>query len=97
MSFRLDQVDTFLADVFEHSKASIRAFPGCIHMELLRRLDAPNVLFTLSFWENEAALETYRQSELFQDTWRKTKALFADKAEAWSVEVIDQGGFIKKV
>jgi heme-degrading monooxygenase HmoA len=58
-------------------------------MELLRNIAAPNVLFTLSMWENELALDTYRQSELFKDTWAKTKVLFLEKAEAWSTEVLD--------
>jgi heme-degrading monooxygenase HmoA len=56
---------------------------------LLRFTDDPRVLFTLSIWENPEALEAYRRSELFQNTWAKTKALFAEKAEAWSVEVAD--------
>ena len=91
MTFRPDAVDTFLQDVFEHSKSRIRAFPGCRHMELLRHTVQPNVLFALSYWEALEALERYRQSELFQSTWDKTKVLFAEKAEAWSVEVIDEG------
>ena len=88
LTFREEAVNTFLEKVFEPSKDRIRAFPGCRHMELLRNLQQPNVLFTLSIWEDEAALEAYRQSELFQNTWAKTKALFAEKAEAWSVVVI---------
>lgn len=89
LSFREDAVDTFLQDVFEPSKHLIRAFPGCRSMELLQHCERPNVLFTLSIWESEAALEQYRQSALFQATWKKTKALFADKAEAWSTVVLD--------
>lgn len=89
MSFQPEQVSVFLEDVFEHSKARIRAFPGCISMELLRDTSRPNVLFTLSIWESEAALEAYRASELFQQTWAKTKVLFNDKPEAWSVSVAD--------
>ena len=89
MTFREEEVDTFLNEVFEHSKNRIRAFPGCRHMELLQDLNKPNVLFTLSFWDDEAALEAYRQSELFQTTWAKTKILFAEKAEAWSAVVVD--------
>lgn len=88
MTFLEGSVDTFLHDVFEHSKDRIRAFPGCRHMELLQNLNQPNVLFTLSIWDDEAALEAYRKSDLFQTTWAKTKVLFAEKAEAWSVEVI---------
>lgn len=89
MTFRADAVDTFLHEVFEASKGGIRAFPGCRHMELLRSTREPNVLFTLSIWDSEADLNRYRQSDLFQSTWANTKILFAEKAEAWSVEVID--------
>jgi hypothetical protein len=90
LTFREEAVDTFLQEVFEPSKSRIRAFPGCRHMELLRHIQQPNVMFTLSHWDDEAALDAYRQSELFQSTWAKTKALFAEKAEAWSVEVLDE-------
>jgi quinol monooxygenase YgiN len=89
MTFRPDGLDPFVQDVFEQSKAKIRAFPGCRHMELLQHTDDPNVLFTFSIWDNQAALDRYRQSELFQGTWAKTKALFAEKAAAWSVVVLD--------
>jgi heme-degrading monooxygenase HmoA len=89
MHFREDAVTTFLDEVFAQSKAQIRAFPGCRHMELLRHLTRPNVLFTLSYWDSADDLERYRQSELFKRTWASTKALFEHPAEAWSVEVID--------
>jgi len=90
MTFREEAVDTFVSEVFEESKDRIRAFPGCRHMELLRQIQPSNVLFTLSYWDDETALNAYRASELFAQTWKKTKALFAEKAEAWSTEVLDQ-------
>ncbi|MBK6933153.1 MAG: antibiotic biosynthesis monooxygenase [Saprospirales bacterium] len=89
MTFRAGATGTFLQDVFEPSKALIRAFPGCRHMELLQYLEQPDVLFTLSYWDSPADLEAYWQSALFQSTWAKTKALLAAKAEAWSVRVLD--------
>jgi quinol monooxygenase YgiN len=89
MTFRPDATEQFVAEVFGPSKASIRAFEGCRHMALWRHTDAPHVLFTLSEWESAAALEAYRQSDLFRATWAKTKALFAQPAEAWSVELAD--------
>lgn len=89
MTFRPEGRAPFVEEVFEQSKALIRAFPGCRHMELLQHTADPNVLFTFSIWDDEASLERYRQSELFQSTWAKTKALFAEKAEAWSVIVLD--------
>lgn len=42
MTFRSEELGTF-AEIFEGSKAKIRAFPGCQHLELLRDLDQPNV------------------------------------------------------
>ena len=89
LTFAPELVQQFLSEVFDTSKEKIRAFPGCEHMELLQDASRPNVLFTLSVWENEAALEAYRQSELFQSTWANTKILFADRPEAWSVYVND--------
>jgi heme-degrading monooxygenase HmoA len=90
MEFRADAVDTFLHSVFEHSKERIRAFPGCLHMELLQVSDDPTTLFTLSYWESPDDLEAYRASEVFQSTWAKTKVLFKAKPAAWSVEVLDE-------
>jgi quinol monooxygenase YgiN len=90
MTFQPEKVEAFLQDVFEASKSNIRAFPGCQSMELLRDTTTPNILFTLSVWDSEEALNTYRSSELFQSTWSKTKVLFADKAQAWSMDILDQ-------
>lgn len=86
LTFREEALPEFLA-IFEESKSSIRAFEGCRHLELLQTAGQPAVLFTLSLWENEAALDRYRQSELFKTTWEKTKVLFGGKPEAWSVTV----------
>lgn len=87
LTFQEKLVPDFMA-IFEESKAKIRAFEGNLHLELLQDAAQPNVLFTLSFWENEAALERYRQSELFQKTWARTKLLFADKPAAWTTAVV---------
>ncbi|WP_042479583.1 putative quinol monooxygenase [Solitalea canadensis] len=85
MTFDPDKVDEFLT-VFEESKALIRNFDGCHHLELLRDANAPNRFFTFSFWDSEIHLNTYRDSALFKSTWAKTKILFIEKPEAWSVE-----------
>lgn len=90
MTFRPEGLEPFVREVFEQSKEQIRAFPGCRHMELLQYNFDSNVLFTLSIWDDEDALDRYRRSELFQSTWERTKALFAQKAEAWSTTVLDQ-------
>ncbi|AEE51644.1 putative quinol monooxygenase [Haliscomenobacter hydrossis] len=87
MTFQKDHIEDFLA-IFEASKNLIRQFPGCRHLELLHLEGQPEVMFTFSIWEGQEALEAYRQSELFQRTWSKTKVLFAGKPEAWSMEEV---------
>ena len=46
-------------------------------------------------WDSEEALDNYRSSPFFAETWRATKALFAAKAEAWSVHLIDEPDLAK--
>lgn len=87
MTFQKDRIEDFLA-IFEASKNRIRQFPGCHHVELLHLESQPEVIFTFSIWEGPEALEAYRQSELFQSTWSKTKVLFAGKPEAWSMKEV---------
>jgi len=85
MTFREAEVETFLR-LFNERKHLIRSFEGCSHLELWREAHKPNVFFTYSIWKSEAHLDHYRFSDLFKDTWSKTKALFAEKASAWSVQ-----------
>ncbi|MBL7719742.1 MAG: antibiotic biosynthesis monooxygenase [Flavipsychrobacter sp.] len=84
MTFREAEVDNFLA-LFNERKALIRHFEGCTHLELWQDAHQPNIFFTYSHWQSEDNLNHYRFSELFKDTWARTKALFADKPNAWSV------------
>lgn len=88
MTFEEEKVRDFL-NVFAESKNAIRHFPGCRHLELWRDRSRRNIFFTYSFWESETALENYRNSELFKNTWSRTKVLFAAKPEAWSVEGLE--------
>ncbi len=87
MTFQEEHVANFLA-IFEENHHKIRAFKGCYYLELLQDQEQPYVFFTHSHWEDAAALESYRQSELFQRTWAKTKILFAAKPQAWSLQSI---------
>ncbi|PSR11208.1 MAG: antibiotic biosynthesis monooxygenase [Bacteroidetes bacterium] len=87
MTFRPEEVSAFEA-IFAASSPHIRAFAGCQHLELWRSQEFDNILFTFSIWESAAALEGYRQSDLFRATWAQTKALFADQPAAWSVDVL---------
>ncbi len=87
MTFKEELLEEFLR-IFEVSKPKIEAFPGCSKVELVQDLNAPCTLMTHSIWEGPEALEAYRNSDLFKATWAKTKVLFDDRPEAWSVEKI---------
>lgn len=77
-------IEAFLAN-FEASKEKIRDFNGCNFLELYQEKDNKNVFFTYSYWTSETDLNNYRNSDLFKGIWAKTKPMFNDKPEAWSV------------
>ncbi|GAB4125788.1 MAG: putative quinol monooxygenase [Raineya sp.] len=85
MCFQEDKTQDFL-EIFEESKHQIRAFEGCLHLELWQDAHLPNVFCTHSRWIDESYLEAYRQSELFRSTWSKTKMLFSEKPQAFSLK-----------
>ena len=86
MTFKEENVIKF-QELFTTVKRHIENFEGCHGVKLLRDINNPCVFFTYSIWENENALNAYRKSALFDDTWTKTKALFGNKPEAWSTAV----------
>jgi quinol monooxygenase YgiN len=87
MHFREEKIGAFL-DLFAEVYPAISSFPGCDGVKLLRDRNVDSIFFTYSTWKDADALEEYRQSELFGNTWKQTKALFAHKAEAWSVDEV---------
>jgi len=84
MEFEQTKVNTFL-DLFNSVKDKIATFDGCLGVDLLNSIDTPTIYFTHSTWQSEQHLENYRNSELFNQTWAKTKILFSNKPEAWSL------------
>jgi heme-degrading monooxygenase HmoA len=85
MRFQEDKIEAFLEN-FEQIKNKIRGFEGNQFLELYQDKNDNRIFFTYSFWETEAHLEKYRNSELFNEVWTYTKAMFSDKPEAWSVD-----------
>ncbi len=89
MTFRTEEVPAFLKN-FEAHKILIRNFPGCRHLELWQDENQKNIFVTYSHWESEAALNQYRDSELFKSVWTYTKALFSEKPQAWSTKKLQE-------
>lgn len=87
MTFQPDKVQEFL-ELFETSKPKVRHFPGCHHLELWQDQKDQNKFMTYSHWDDEVALNRYRESELFAGIWKQTKALFVEKARAYSLDSV---------
>lgn len=87
MEFREDSTEEFLEN-FEIVKKKIRNFPGCTFLELYRDKNNRTIFFTYSRWNTEDDLENYRKSDLFKSVWSKTKPLFREGAQAWSVDTL---------
>ncbi len=90
LSFKAEHVDEFKQN-FEAKKNLIRSFDGCQHLELWNDDSNPRQFFTYSHWLSTAHLDAYRHSELFKGVWAKTKVLFDQKPEAWTVNELSRG------
>jgi quinol monooxygenase YgiN len=92
MEVRPGQEDTFF-NTFEEVKKQIRSQPGCLSLEVLQGHHHDHVtLCTISLWKDVPALEDYRRSTLFKQTWATVKPLFAGKAQAWTLTPIETLG-----
>ena len=75
LSFHQEHISAFKT-IFEQSKQKILNRQGCNRVEMLQDIQHNNVFFTYSWWDSEADLNVYRQSDLFVGVWAKTKILF---------------------
>jgi quinol monooxygenase YgiN len=76
-------------DIFTEHNAKIAAFPGCYSVKLVREISSSGEYFTHSIWEDTQTLENYRNSTLFKEIWQTVKPWFAEKAQAWSTELVE--------
>ena len=83
MKFRPEETSNFQS-LFNERKPRIEAFEGCAFVELWRDANDDSVFYTHSHWASLQDLDKYRFSEFFKETWGLTKALFAEKAQAFS-------------
>ncbi|MGB5377931.1 putative quinol monooxygenase [Muriicola sp.] len=85
--FKNENISNF-EEIFEASKEVIRGYEGCSLVELYQDVNDPCIFFTYSHWETEEHLLAYRKSDFFKEVWGRTKLLFDDRPEAWSVHKI---------
>lgn len=89
MEFQPDKIAAFRS-LFDQYKKRIRQTKGCLKLELHVDKNHPNVIYTYSHWIDEQALEKYRFSPTFKEVWPQTKALFAGKPLAYSLEKLEE-------
>lgn len=86
LTFKPQNIEDF-KEIFQESKNLIKSFKGCRDVELLQDINNPCIFFTHSIWDSEKDLNSYRESDLFNSVWAKTKVLFDAKPEAWSLSI----------
>jgi quinol monooxygenase YgiN len=87
--FREEAVEEFLS-LFAKVREAIRQQPGCLYLALWQDRTDPRVILTFSQWTGPEALENYKQTLLFKDTWARTKSLFEEPPQAWSLRELDR-------
>ena len=88
LTFKKENIASF-EQIFNRTKQKIRDCDSCLFLELYQDNSNPAIFFTYSHWENEKRLKIYRDSKFFRSVWGKTKILFAEKPEAWSVAILE--------
>ena len=84
MHFRPESLSDFL-ELFDEVKQQIKNYPGCEELKLMQDANNPCVVYTYSRWDSEKDLNSYRNSPFFAETWKRTKILFEEKAQAFSL------------
>ena len=87
MKFKEENIEAFLAN-FDAIRSKIRSFQGCQKLELYQDQKDSTRFFTYSYWDSEEDLNSYRSSPMFEEVWTKTKAMFSERAQAWSLNAI---------
>ncbi|PHR29166.1 MAG: antibiotic biosynthesis monooxygenase [Fluviicola sp.] len=94
LEFEKDKIQGFL-EFFDTIKHQVNTFPGCHGMKLYQDINRPTIVMTYSHWENQEALDAYRNSKTFGTIWPKIKPWFSEKPQAWSVNAYFDGFAVK--
>ncbi|NKI27843.1 antibiotic biosynthesis monooxygenase [Arenibacter sp. 6A1] len=84
LRFKKENIKKFEV-IFDTNKQLIRQVTGCNFLELYQDKDDSALFFTYSYWDSQADLDNYRNSDFFKKVWSETKPLFSEKPAAWSL------------
>jgi len=88
LTLKSEKITEFVEN-FPERKKKILTMPGCHSVDLYRDKVDGRVFFTISEWDDEVALNTYRHSDFFKATWSYIKQGFDDKPQAWSLDLVN--------
>ena len=88
MTFLEKELSSF-ERLFKERSGAIRDSPGCLELHLLRDVENPTVMTTFSVWTSKEALDAYRSTELFKETWSVARKKFAAPPVATSYRLVD--------
>lgn len=76
--------------IFTSRNPALNKVQGCHRVELIKHPEIEFGYSTLSMWDSEDDLNSYRNSVYFCETWKMLKPLFTTKAVAVTYELIHQ-------
>jgi quinol monooxygenase YgiN len=85
LRIREEYIENF-RQLTNNERNDILNFPGCHHLEVKQEVNEPTLFFTISHWDDEKALNHYRESDFFRGNWSTVKQWFDAKPEAWSLQ-----------
>lgn len=95
MKIKPEKLEEF-RHVYEEACDRIRAFPGCMFLQLLLDTEGEGTLYTISQWRSLDDLETYRSSAFFRGVWERLKPLFRERPWAQSTTVLVDSSKMKR-
>lgn len=65
-----------------------RGVSGCLEVKIMKDINENNVYYTVSKWTTNEALENYRSSAYFKETWPMVKSTLASKTKVFTMEEV---------
>ncbi len=76
---------------FETLYERIRTQRGCLSLRLVADEGGDGQFFTISEWEGPDALEAYRKSAFFRESWPRVKSFLHERPWAQSFHILLDG------
>lgn len=87
LSFKPGKLEEFKR-LYEGVVQQIRAYPGCLFVQLVADTEGQGDCYTISHWRSQESLDDYRHSPLFRSVWPRIKELLREKPWAQSCTIL---------